>query len=190
MLYLHPMVLGLAALGFLAQAGDVSIEKQLQAPARISPDPHGWRDFQWDMTKQQAQELGAETFLDSHGQEHFGFKDVEILTGKNRFRVDLQFFSHIGLSAVLVKMKKHSVCAREEYETLLRDLREKYGDEKETKKLDYPNVFFLSHSWIVRTTKITLHHSCNKRPSSSSSNKSFLTSVHYEKRLFVEFWDR
>lgn len=190
MLHLHPMVIGLAAIGFMAQVGDVPIEKPLAPLGKLSPDPKGWRDFRWDMTQQQARELGARTILDRQGEEHFGLADVEILPGKKPFRVDLQFFSHIGLTSVLVKMNEHTKCANEEYETLLRDLRNKYGKEKEIKNLDYPNAYFQSHIWIVRTTKITLHHSCNKPRSSSSSNKSFLTSIHYEKRLFIELWDR
>jgi hypothetical protein len=184
------MVLVLATIGFITQVGDVPIKKPLTPPVQPSPDPKGWRDFQWDMTKQQTETLGAESYLDHQGEEHFGLTDVEILTGKKRFFVDLQFFSHIGLSAILAKMKSHSICAKDEYETLLRDMRKKYGDEKETKNLDYPNAFFLSHVWVVRTTKITLHHSCNKPRSPSSSNKSFLTSIHYEKRLFIELWDQ
>ena len=187
MLYLHPLIMGFAVMGLVAQLADEPIEKKSAPPAQIL-DPKGWRNFQWDMTKQQAGTLGAKIFLDNQGEEQFGLADVEILPGKNHFRVDLQFFSHIGLSAVLVKMQPHKICATDEYETLLHDLRKKYGDEKETKKLDYPNAFFLSHIWIVRTSKITLHHSCNKR--SSSSKKSFLTSIHYEKRLFIELWDR
>lgn len=187
MLYLNPLVLGFAAMGLVAQLDSGSIEKQPAPPAQLL-DPKGWRDFQWDMTKQRAGTLGAKIYLDNQGGEQFGLADVEILPGKNHFGVELQFFSHIGLSAVLVKMQPHKICAKDEYETLLRDLRKKYGDEKETKNLDYPNAYFLSHIWVVKTSKITLHHSCNKRP--SSSKKSFLTSIHYEKRLFIELWDR
>lgn len=190
MLYLHPMVLGLAAMGFIAQLGVEPSKKPPAPPAQVPVDPEGWRGFQWDMTKQGASALGAIIFIDGQNEEHFGLADVDILPGEKRFQVYLQFFSHIGLSGVLVKMKEHTICAEEEYQTLLRDLKGKYGDEKETKNLNYPNAFFLSHIWIVRTTKITLHHSCSKRPSSSSSNKSFLTSIHYEKRLFIELRDR
>jgi hypothetical protein len=189
-LHFHPLVLGLATIWFMAQVGDVPIKKPLVPPDQLSPDPRGWRFFQWDMTKQQAGALGAKIFSDRQDEKHFGLADVEILPGKKRFNVELQFFSHIGLSSILVKMKSHSMCAEEEYASLLRDLRKKYGDEKETKNLDYPNAFFLSHVWVVRTTKITLHHSCSKPRSPSSSNKSFLTSIHYEKRLFIELWDQ
>lgn len=187
MLYLHPLIMGFAVMGLVAQLGSGPIGKQPTLSAQHL-DPKGWRGFQWDMTKQRAGALGARVFLDNRGEEKFGLADVEILPGKNHFRVELQFFSHIGLSAILVKMQPHKVCAKDEYETFLRDLRKKYGDEKETKNLDYPNAYFLSHVWVVRTSKITLHHSCNKRP--SSSQKSFLTSIHYEKRLFIELWDR
>jgi len=188
MLYLHPMLLGLAAMGLIAQLAVEPSEKSPAPPTQVSADPTGWRDFQWDMTKQRAGELGASLLLDGHNEEHFGLADVDILPGKKHFRVYLQFFSHIGLSGILVKMQEHTKCAEEEYLTLLRDLKEKYGDEKETKNLNYPNAFLLSHIWIVRTTKITLHHSCSK-PRKSSSNKSFLTSIHYEKRLFIELRD-
>ncbi len=190
MLHFHPIVLGLVAMVLSAQMGVTPIEVPSVLPAQVSPDPKGWRDFRWDMTKQKAEELGAKTFLDGQGGQHFGLVDFELLPGKKRFSVDLQFFSHIGLSSLLVKMKSNTMCAKDEYETLLRDLREKYGKEKETKNLDYPNAFFLSHIWVVRTTKITLHHSCNKSRHPSSSNNSFLTSIHYEKRLFIELWDQ
>ena len=189
MLYLHPMVLGLTVIGFIAQPGVAPSERSFSPQAMVSADPRGWRDFHWDMTKQQARVSGAEVFLDSQNEEQFGLADVEILPGKKHFGVYLQFFSHIGLSGVLVKMKEHAICAEEEYRTLLHDLKEKYGDEKETKNLDYPNAFLLSHVWIVRTTKITLRHSCSK-PRKSSSNKSFLISIHYEKRLFIELRDQ
>ncbi len=189
MLYFHPMVLGLAAIGLIAQLGVEPSKKSPPSPTQVSHDPKGWQDFQWDMTQQRAGEFGARKLLDGQNEEHFGLADVNILPGKKHFRVYLQFFSHIGLSGILIKMKEHVICAEEEYLTLLRDLRGKYGDEKETKNLNYPNAFFLSHIWIVRTTKITLHHSCSKSRK-SSSNKSFLTSIHYEKRLFIELRDR
>lgn len=187
MLYLHPLIMGFAVMGLVAQLGSGPIGKQPALSAQFL-DPKGWRDFQWGMSKQRAGTLGARVFLDNQGEEKFGLADIEVLPGKNHFGVELQFFSHIGLSAVLVKMQPHKVCAKDEYETLLRDLRKKYGDEKETKNLDYPNAYFMSHVWVVRTSKVTLHHSCNKRP--SSPQKSFLTSIHYEKRLFIELWDQ
>lgn len=83
--------------------------------------------------KQKARISGAEAFLDDQGAEHFGLPDVEILPRKNRFLVDLQFFSHIGLSSILVKMKPHPMCAKDEYETLLHDLRTQYGMKKKQK---------------------------------------------------------
>jgi hypothetical protein len=189
MLYLHPMILGLTAIGLIAQLGVEPSEKAFSPPTQVSADPTGWQDFQWDMTKRQALGIGAEVFLDDQKEEHFGLADVDILPGKKHFRVYLQFFSHIGLSGILIKMKEHAICAEEEYRTLLHDLKGKYGEEKETKNLNYPNAFMQSHIWIVKTTKITLHHSCSK-PRKSSSNKSFLTSIHYEKRLFIELRDR
>ncbi len=190
MLYFHPLLLGFAAMGLVAQLDSGTAEKQPSAPAHVLSDPKGWRGFQWDMTKPQAEVLGAKIISDSQGEERFGLEDVEVLPGKNRFGVDLQFFSHIGLTSILVKMQPHKICARDEYEIILNDLRVKYGDEKETKNLDYPNAFFMSHVWVAGATKITLHHSCSKPGSPSSSNKSFLTSIHYEKRLFFELWNR
>jgi hypothetical protein len=190
MLYLHPLILGLVAMGLIAQLDGGAVGKQSLSPSHASPDPKGWRGFQWDMTKKQAGALGARVFLDRQGEEHFGVTDIEVLPGKKPFGVELQFFSHIGLTSIRVKMQPHAKCAQDEYETLLRDLREKYGDEQEAKNLEYPNANFLSHAWVVKTTKITLHHSCSKPRSSSSSNNSFQTSIHYEKRLFIELWDR
>ena len=104
MLYLHPLVLGFAAMGLVAQLAGEPVEKQPAPPAQIL-DPNGWRDFRWDMTKQQAGTFGAKIFLDNQDEEQFRLADVEILPGKNHFRVDLQFFSHFGLTSILVKMK-------------------------------------------------------------------------------------
>ena len=150
-------------------------------------DPAGWRNFQWGMTKEQAQRLGAQTFQDREGVERFGLPEVKLLPGKN-FWVDLEFYSHIKLASILIHLKTQGACGLDAYEALLQDLRKKYGPERESKNLDYPNAWFLSHAWIVETTKITLKQGCNKPGSPTSSMPS--TRLRYEKRMTIELWNR
>jgi len=150
-------------------------------------DPAGWRDFKWGTTKEQTQQLGALSFLDGEGTERFGLPQVELLPGKT-FWVDLEFFSHINLATILIHLETRGVCGQDAYEILLEDLRKKYGPEKESKTLDYPNAFFLSHTWIVRTTKITLKQGCKKPGSPNTSMPT--TRLRFEKRMTIELWDR
>jgi len=187
----HLVPMGWAAIFLIASADGLSraetptLSKKIEV-ARPS-DPAGWRNFQWGMTKEQAQRLGAQTFQDREGAERFGLPEVELLPGEN-FWVDLQFYSHIKLASILIHLKTQGACGRDAYEALLQDLRKKYGPERESKNLDYPNAWFLSHVWIVETTKITLKQGCNKPGSPTSSMPS--TRLRYEKRMTIELWNR
>ena len=124
-------------------------------------DPKGWRDFKWGITKQQAIQSGAEPYVDAAGEKHFGLPAVELHSGKT-FQVRLKFFSHMGLNAVRVTLVPQPDCAQKVYETFLNDFRERYGKEKESRNLDYPNARYFSHDWIVGSTQIVLHHGCPK----------------------------
>lgn len=157
-----------------------------QIHSKVSRDPKGWRDFKWEMTKEETGKLGAKPFRDKEGTRRFGLPEVELLPGK-RFWVDLGFYSHINLAHILINMEMDGTCATKEYEQFLLELRNRYGTEKESKNLDYPNAWFLSHVWVMGTTKIALNHSCN-RPG-ALSNKSFLLSLRYERRRTMEIWN-
>lgn len=137
-------------------AGDTVMPKTFKGS-----DPKGWGQFQWQMTKVQAEKLGAQPFVDAAGDKRFGLPSVELLPGKI-FRVRLEFFSHMGLNAVRVTLAPQSECATGVYETFLNDFRETYGKEMETRDLTYANARYQSHDWIVGTTKIVLHHGCHK----------------------------
>jgi hypothetical protein len=150
-------------------------------------DPKGWGQFQWQMTKVQAEELGAEPFVDAAGEQRFGLPSVELLAGK-KFQVRLEFFSHMGLNAVRVTLASHMECAPDVYETFLNDFRETYGKEMETRDLTYPNARYQSHDWIVGTTKIVLHHGCPKPGKPTASQPT--THIWYEKRMEFEPWNR
>lgn len=150
-------------------------------------DPAGWRGFQWGTTREQAQLMGAQPFEDSEGTQRFGLPEEELLPGKF-FWVDLEYYSHIKLATILIHLKTQEDCGLAAYQTLLDDLRKKYGAEKESKNLDYPNAWFLSHTWIVGTTKITLKQGCNKPGSPTSSRPS--TRLRFEKRMTIELWNR
>jgi hypothetical protein len=150
-------------------------------------DPKGWGQFHWQMTKKQAAELGAKPFVDSAGEQRFGLPSVELL-GDKKFRVRLEFFSHMGLNAVRVTLAPQSECARDVYETLLNDFRETHGKEMETRDITYPNAYYKSHDWIVGTTKIVLHHGCPKPGAITASQPT--THIWYEKRLEYEPWNR
>ena len=144
-------------------------------------DPLGWREFRWEMSKDYTRELGAKPFKDGKGKNRFGLEDIELVPG-DHFWVDLGFYSHIGLASVLVQMKAHTRCANETYEILLKELRGKYGQEKEAKDLDYPSAIYLSHVWAIGLTKIELHHTCSKPDRAISSNRSFLIQLRLERR--------
>jgi len=165
-----------------AGAGDTPLPKTFKGT-----DPKGWRQFQWQMTKARATELGAEPFIDAAGDERFGLPSVELLPGKT-FRVRLEFFSHMGLNAVRVTLAPHTQCATDVYETLLNDFRETHGIEMETRDLTYPNAYYKSHDWIVGTTKIVLHHGCPIPGKPAASPPT--THIWYEKRLEFEPWNR
>ena len=197
MLRVYPLIVGLTALCLTVQAARVSLaepselssEKAVQTKSRRSLDPEGWRDFKWGMTKEEVGRFGAIPFRDSQGTERFGLPDIELLPGKH-FWVDLDIFSHIQLAEIIIYMKPHRVCAGDEYQTLLRDLREKYGEEKESNNPDFPNAWFLSHVWIVHTTRIELNHACSKPGRPPSSDQAFRVSIRYEKRRFIELWNK
>ena len=188
---LRSCLMGSIALFLIASADGRSMEDTPSPPKKTEAarmiDPAGWRDFQWGMTKEQAQRLGAQSFQDGEDTQRFGLPEVELLPGKI-FWVDLEFYSHIKLATILVHLKTQGACEQGAYETLLADLRKKYGAEKESKNLDYPNAWFLSHIWIVETTKITLKQGCNKPGSPTSSMPS--TRLRYEKRMTTELWNR
>jgi len=150
-------------------------------------DPKGWHQFQWQMTRAQAAQAGAEPFVDAAGDKRFGLSSVELLPGKT-FQVRLEFFSHMGLNAVQVTLTPQSGCAQGVYETFLNDFRETHGKEMETRDLTYPNSYYKSHDWIVGTTKIVLHHGCPK-PGKVTATQS-TTHIWYEKRMEFEPWNR
>lgn len=150
-------------------------------------DPKGWGQFHWQMTKQQAEQLGAQPFVDGAGEKCFGLSEVELLGGK-KFQVCLKFFSHMGLNAVRVTLASHMECARDVYETLLNDFRETHGKEMETRDITYPNSYYKSHDWIVGSTKIVLHHGCPKPGATTASQPT--THIWYEKRLEYEPWNQ
>jgi hypothetical protein len=150
-------------------------------------DPKGWHQFQWRMTKAKVTELGAQEFVDAAGEKQFGLPEVELLPGKT-FQVDLRFFSSMGLNSVRVTLAPHIDCAQEVYETFLNDFREQYGQEMESRNLDFPNARYQSHDWIVGTTKIVLHHGCPKPGHPGSSSPT--THIWYEKRRHTEPWNR
>ena len=156
------------------------------SPARAA-DPKGWRDFKWGMTQQQAAQAGAVPFVDSAGEKRFGLSSVEVLPGKT-FQVRLEFFSHMGLNAVRVTLSPHTECAQEVYKTFLNDFRERYGKEKESRNLDYPNARYQSHDWIAGTTKVVLHHGCPKPGKTTATQPT--THIWYEKRMEFEPWNR
>lgn len=187
----HLVPMGWIAIFLITSADGLSTAETPTLSQKIevssTSDPAGWRDFQWGMTKEQAQRLGAQSFQDREGTERFGLPEVELLPGKN-FWVDLGFYSHIKLASILINLEVEGACGRDEYETLLHDLRKKYGPEKESKNLDYPNTWFLSHIWIVETTKISLKQGCNKSGRLTSSIPS--TRLRYEKRTTTELWNR
>lgn len=149
-------------------------------------DPSGWRNFKWGMSEKQTIKLGAKPFRDNRGKKRFGLANIELFPEirfeGNQFWVDLGFYSHIGLASILIKKKAHRFCLKKEYEIILKNLREEYGAEKEEKDLEYPNVRFLSHIWVIGFTKIQLNHSCAKRNNLASSSKSFLLSILFERR--------
>lgn len=183
-------LMGSAVIFLIASAAGWSMAETLppqKTEVARAGDPAGWRDFQWGMTQEQAQQLGAQPFQDSEGTKRFGLPQVELLPGKV-FWVDLEFYSHINLATILIHMETQGACGRDAYETLLDNLRNKYGAEKESKNLDYPNAWFLSHTWIVKTTKITLKQGCSKPGSPTSSMPS--TRLRYEKRMTSELWNR
>ena len=159
----------------------------LIAPSVGAADPQGWRDFKWGMTKQQAMQSGAQPFTDAEGVQRFGLSSVELLPGKT-FQVRLEFFSHMGLNAARVTLAPHTDCAQEVYETFLNDFRERYGKEKESRNLDYPNARYFSHDWIIGTTQIVLHHGCPKPDKPTASQPT--THIWYEKRRHTEPWNR
>lgn len=150
-------------------------------------DPKGWRDFKWGMTQQQAAQAGAQPFVDEAGEKQFGLSSVELFPGK-RFQARLEFFSHMGLNAVQVTLSPHTDCAQEVYERFLRDFRERYGKEMESRNLDYPNSFYRSHDWIAGSTKIVLHHGCPKPGKTTATQPT--THIWYEKRRHTEPWNR
>ena len=170
----------------ILMAKDNAIYSSIRNTNKNSQDPYGWRNFKWGMTKEQAQQLGAKPFRDNRGAKRFGLADIglfpEIRYQGKRFWVDLGFYSHIGLASILIQKKAQKICAKDEYENLLKGLREEYGREKEAKDLEYPNARFLSHVWIVGFTKVALNHSCNKPSNSVFSNQSFLLSIRFESR--------
>lgn len=150
-------------------------------------DPKGWGQFHWQMTKQQAAQLGAEPFVDAAGEQQFGLPSVELLAGR-KFEVRLEFFSHMGLNSVRVTLAPQPECAQEVYETLLDDFRETHGKEMESRDLTYPNSYYKSHDWIVGTTKIVLHHGCPKPGKLTATQPT--THIWYEKRMEFEPWNR
>ena len=150
-------------------------------------DPKGWRQFQWQMTKTQAVKLGAQPFEDGEGIKRFGLPRVELLSGKT-FWVDLKFFSHMRLNSVRVTLASQPDCAQEVYETFLNKFRERYGKEKESRNLDYPNARYFSHDWIVGSTQIVLHHGCPKPGKTTATQPT--THIWYEKRRHTEPWNR
>ena len=183
--------IGWAVIFLIASAYGLSLAETPTLPQKTdvssASDPAGWRDFRWGMTEEQAQRLEAQPFQDSEGTERFGLPEVELLPGIF-FWVDLEFYSHIKLATIFINLETQGACRQDAYEELLDDLRKKYGPEKESKNLDYPNSWFLSHIWIVGTTKITLKQGCNKPGGSTSSKPS--TRLRYEKRMHIELWNR
>ena len=179
------VVLLIASTDGLSMAGTPALLKKIETAS--ASDPAGWRDFHWGMTKEQTQQLGAQSFQDGEGTERFGLPKMELLPGKI-FWLDLGFYTHIKLASILIHLKTQGACGQDTYESLLHDLRIKYGPEKESKNLDYPNTWFSSHIWIVETTKITLKQGCNKPGGSTSSIPS--TRLRYEKRMTSELWNR
>lgn len=150
-------------------------------------DPKGWGQFYWQMTKQQAEQLGAAPFVDGAGEKCFGLSEVELL-GDKKFQVCLKFFSHMGLNAVRVSLAPHTECAKDVYETLLNDFRETHGKEMESRDLTYPNAYYKSHDWIIGSTKLVLHHGCPKPGTTTATQPT--THIWYEKRLEYEPWNR
>ena len=180
------MFMGLVVFYLAAYAGENETRPSEGTKQKLLiSEPKGWRDFKWGITIEKARQLGAKPFKDREGTGRFGLPDVELLPGK-RFWVDLGFFSHIRLASLLVHMDMLGVCEKDAYKTLLQNLREKHGKEKESKNLDYPNAWFLSHTWVFGATRIELNHSCSKP---ASSNSSFLTNIQYERRRHIEFWN-
>ena len=54
-------------------------------------DPHGWQNFNWDMSKEATVKLGARLFKDENGINRFGLPKLELLSGKS-FWMDLKFY--------------------------------------------------------------------------------------------------
>lgn len=164
-------------------------EKPPKEEIKQGADPKGWREFQWGLTKEEARLLGAESFVNSRGEKSFGLREMEILPGA-KFWVDLGFYSHMRLAWIGIEMYPEDSCGRAKYEALLEDFRNRYGAEKESNDLDYPNAWYLSHIWIAGYTKIELHQSCAKPNRTSSSHPSNLTKIYLEKRRTIELWNR
>jgi len=157
------------------------------AEAGVKPeDPKGWREYKWGITKQKAEELGARAFKDVEGTARYGLTGIELLPAKS-FWLDLGFYTHTGLSTLMLTREGQD-CDRPAYESLLQKLRQQYGKEKESKNLDYPNSYYLSHTWIVGMTKIELHHGCPKPDAVTGTLPT--THLRYEKRFTVELWER
>ena len=150
------------------------------------PDPQGWREFQWGISKQRAEELGAGPFEDVEGTARWGLTHIELLPGKT-FWLDLGFYTHTGLSSLMLK-REGEQCDRQSYELLLDQLRKQYGKEKESKDLEYPHTYYRSHTWIVATTKLELHHGCPKPDAITGTLPT--THLRHEKRFTVELWER
>ena len=125
------LVIGIWALvvliASLASASEITHPKTFKGS-----DPKGWGQFHWQMTKEQAEQLGAEPFTDGEGEQCLGLSEVELLNGK-KFQVCLKFFSSMGLHAVRVTLSPQYKCAPDIYETFLNDFRETHGKEMETR---------------------------------------------------------
>ena len=154
-----------------------------------SRDPHGWQNFNWGMSKEDTVKFGAKLFKDESGIERFGLPKLELLPGKY-FWVDPKFyFTDTQLVYIKLNRSTPDTCPQKAFDTLLKELQDQFGTEKESKNLEYPNSELSSHVWAVGTTKTKLIRLCSKE------GKTVIVPVHsmsviYERRNEIEPWNQ
>ena len=154
-----------------------------------SRDPHGWQNFKWGMSKEDTVKFGAKVFKDESGIKRFGLPKLEFLPGKS-FWMDLKFyFTDTQLVYIELNRSTPNTCPHKEFGTLVKQLRDQFGTEKESKNIVYPYSKLSSHVWVVGTTKTKLIRHCSKE-NKAALVPVYSTSVIYERRSEVEPWNQ
>ena len=154
-----------------------------------SRDPHGWQNFKWGMSKKEAAKFGARLFKHESEIKRFGLSKFELLPGKF-FWVDLKFyFTDTQLVYIELSRFTPDTCPQKEFDTLLKQLQDQFGTEKESKNIEYPNSKLSSYVWAVGTTKTKLVRHCSKAGETVFA-PVYSMSVIYERRNTVEPWNQ